>query len=235
MKYNSAIAIVGPTGSGKTAVAFEFARRVGIGEVVNLDKMCLFKHFPISSGLVDVLKEKGVSRHLYELLEPDEEIIPVATYIEMVRKACAQILSGGGLPIIEGGPTTYVPGLLEANKKAEFCKPVGLRPSTGFNLREAFVQRLDAALREGLIDEVKVNLNKYRNTLVMTDAHSVVPLVHYLDGEIDLAEAKEEIVNRALKYAQRQMEIFKPYPEIAWLNYESSRLSQTVEKILTLI
>ncbi len=64
MKYHKAVIIVGPTGVGKTKVAFELARRVGTGEVVNLDKIYTYRGFPISSGLSDTIKEKGVKRHL---------------------------------------------------------------------------------------------------------------------------------------------------------------------------
>lgn len=236
MKYNSALAIIGPTGVGKTAVAFELARRVGVGEVINLDKMFLYRHFPIASGLSDALKETGVNRNLYKLLEPDEDPIPAGEYIGMVRNTCAKILSGGGLPIIEGGSTTYAPALLEANLENKFCDPViGLRFPAGFDLKEKINKRIEAALREGLIDEVKEGLKKYRHTLIMSDAHSIVPLVRYLDGEIDLDQAKEGILDRCLKYAERQMEVLMQYPQITWLDYDPALLSQTVEKILAKI
>ena len=80
-----AITIIGPNGVGQTAIAFELARRLG-GEVINLDKIYLFKYFPISSGLSDTLREKDIQIHLYELLEPDQDIIPGNVYAEMVRE-----------------------------------------------------------------------------------------------------------------------------------------------------
>src|SRR3972149_7497622 len=101
MKYQKARAIIGLTGVGKTDVALHLAKNIGVGEIVNMDKIFLFKHFRVSSGLVDVLKEKDIKKHLYELLEPTDEIIPVPEYIQMVQNTCLQILSNSGLPIIE--------------------------------------------------------------------------------------------------------------------------------------
>jgi len=60
MKYSKAIAIIGQTSIGKTDVAIQFAKNVGVGEMVNMDKIFLFKHFRISSGLADLLKEQNI-------------------------------------------------------------------------------------------------------------------------------------------------------------------------------
>ncbi len=236
MKYHSAVTIIGPTGVGKTKVAFELARKVGVGEVVNLDKIYTYRGFPISSGLSDTLKEKGVKKHLYEFLNPDEEIIPAEKYAEMVFETCDKILSYSELPIIEGGSMTYTPALLELNQIKNFCQPiVGLRFPKDFDMRGKFIRRVEMALEEGLLDEVKTNLSKYRNTLIMTDCHAVVPLIKYLDGNIDLEQAKKEIVDRCIVYADQQLGLFEKYPEIIWLEYDFSRLSLIVDKILTLL
>ena len=235
-RYRSAMAILGPTTSGKTAVAYELARQIGVGEVVNLDKIACFKKFPLSSGVSDALEEKGVKRHLYEILEPDQEVIPAETYIGMVRSECAKILAGGGLPIIEGGSTTYVPALLEANEKARFCAPIiGLRPPAGFDIREKIAKRVAAAIESGLIDEVREGLKKYRNSYVMNDTYAIIPIVRYLDGRTGLDAAREEIVDRFLGYAHRQLEFFMRFPGIVWLEHKPSELAETITKIVVLL
>lgn len=232
---NYAIAIIGPNGVGKTAVAFEVARRIG-GEVINLDKIYTFKGFPISSGLADTLKEKGVKRHLYELIEPDQEIVPPIDYVKMVHASCIQIISQGNLPIIEGGSTTYFPSFYENNKKNKFCKIIiGLRFPTGFDIRKKIIQRVETALKGGLLEEVKEGMVKYKDSLVMNDAHFVVPLIKYLNGNSSLDRAKEEIVDRCLNYVDQQMVLFAQHKEIIWIEHDPKLLNKTVEKILTLI
>jgi len=236
MKYYKAIAIIGPTSIGKTKVALQLAKNTGVGEMVNMDKLFLFKHFRLSSGLSDVFKERGVKKHLYELLEPNDKIIPVAEYIRMVQNTCSQILANRGLPIIEGGSTTYIPAFLAMNNKRDFCRPVvGLCFPQNFNIRNIISERLGIALEMGLLDEIKNNMRKRRNTLGMLEGHAAVPLVRYLDGIIGLNEAKEEIIDRCLKYVQGQMDAFIKYPGIIWLEHEPAKLTQTVQKILSLL
>lgn len=233
MKTKSAIAIIGPNGVGKTAVAFELARHLGNGEVVNLDKIYLFKHFPISSGLADTLKEKNVKRHFYELLEPGEDIIPPLKYADMIMSKCSEIINNGGVPIIEGGSTTYIPDFYRLNQSAKFCKTIiSLRFPSSFDIRKRIAQRVEMAFEQGLLEEVKQNLGRYRDTLIMQDGHFVVPLVSYLDKKTDFSTAKQQIVERCLYYANRQMELFTSYQDIIWLEYEPKLLLQTVEKIV---
>lgn len=232
MKYHKATAIIGPTCVGKTDVAIQLAKSVGIGEMVNMDKIFLFKHFRISSGLTDLLKEQNIKKHFYELLEPNEKIIPPLEYIRMVQSACSEILSRGGLPIIEGGSTTYIPAFMKINSKKEFCRPIiGLRFPQGHNIRNTISQRLDAALKMGLLDEITETIKKYKNTLVMLDGHAAAPLIRYLGGNINLSEAKEEIIDRCLKYIEMQMSIFTRYDNIIWLEHEPALLYKTVAKI----
>ncbi|MBI2099419.1 hypothetical protein HYT45_03360 [Candidatus Uhrbacteria bacterium] len=235
LKTKGAIAIIGPTGVGKTSVAFALARQLGNGEVINLDKIYLFKHFPISSGLSDTLKEKDVKKHLYELLEPDEDIIDPIKYSEMVIDKCLEIIKSGGVPIIEGGSTTYFSDFYRLNRQMKVCKIIGLKFPSNFDIEKKISQRVELAFKEGLLEEIAQNLKKYRDTLVMQDGHAVVPLVSYLDKEIDFETAKQKILERCLRYINRQMELFTGYKDIIWIEHESKLLAQTIEKIIDLV
>ncbi len=233
MEHKPVLIIIGPTCVGKTSVAFEVARRMG-GEVINLDKMFLFRHFPISSGLADTQKERDVKKYLYELLEPDEPIIPPMKYVEMIKDKINIILAKGRLPIIEGGSTTYAPLLLEENKKSSFCSLViGLKFPPSFDVRKKILQRVDLSINEGLISEVESNLVVYRNTFIMQNAYFVVPIVKYLDKKISLKSAKEEIADLCVNYVQVQMELFEKYRGIKWLDYEQNLFSETVSAIMS--
>ncbi len=234
MIKSTVIAILGPNGAGKTSVAFELARRIN-GEVINLDKVYIYKHFPTSTGLADTLKERGVARHLYEFLEPNQNIITPDKYVEMVKEQCAEIVSRGKTPIIEGGSTTYGPAFLNVNAKDKFCRYIiGLRIDNTLDRKEKFRKRIEGALKGGLLGEVKNGLENYSNSLIMQDAHFIVPMAQYLRGEIELEEAKKKVVVRCLKYAEEQLKIFSKYPEIVWLKHQPGEKIQTVKRIISM-
>ena len=60
------VAVVGPTATGKTALAVELARRLG-GEVVNADSMQLYRGMDIGTAKPDVAERGGVPHHLLDL------------------------------------------------------------------------------------------------------------------------------------------------------------------------
>ena len=214
---SSAILIIGPNGVGKTKIAYELARRYG-GEIINLDRTYLYKHFPIATGLEDALKEQGVTRHLYELLEPLEESYSANEYSEIVGETVSQILRSGKLPIAEGASTFYVPAILKLNSKRKLFKNIiGLRFSANDNIEKKYLHRIDQAFREGLVQELEANLPKYKNSFIAKECHSAVPTIRYMNGHLNLSEAKEEILKRCLEYKDRQMKLFSSYSEIKWI------------------
>ena len=145
-----------------------------------------------------------------------------------------QIISQQKRPIIEGGSTTYFPSFYENNKKNKFCKIIGLRFSVGFDIQKKIVQRVEDAFKEGLLEEVKEGMVKYKDSLITNDAHFVVPLVKVFNGNSSLDKAKEEIVDRCLNYIKRQMDLFGQYEEIIWIEHDPKLLTKTVEKIVTI-
>ncbi len=236
MNKNKAITIIGPTGAGKTSIAFELARQLGNGEVINIDKTYIYKHFRIATGLIDSLNETGVPRHLYEFLYPNENVIPPAEYISLIKNELDEISSHNGQAIIEGGSTSYVPELLEQNKIEEFCGPIiGIKLPKNIDLKEKIEKRGNLAIENGLIEEVKIGLEKYKDSLVMTTAFAAIPIAKYLNGLISLDVAKQEIIDGCLQYYEKQMEVFNKYPEIIWLEHDPNNLQSTIDKILKLL
>ena len=60
------------------------------------------------------------------------------------------------------------------------------------------------------------------------------PLMKYLDKEITLAAAKEEIVTRWMSFANWQEKRFRQISELIWIEHDSTRLSKTVDQIVEL-
>lgn len=132
---------------------------------------------------------------------------------------------------------TYIPELFRQNVgDSKFVHPIiGLCLPSGVDMAEKFRKRIILALEVGLVDEVREGLKTYRNTLIMTDCHAIVPLVRYLDGEISLEIAQEEMLSRMLSYAEKQTALFRSHKEVTWLEHDSRNLHQTVERIHSMI
>ena len=65
------VVIVGPTASGKSALAITLAERLN-GEVVACDSTQVYRYFDIGTGKVPAAERRGIRHHLIDLAEPDE-------------------------------------------------------------------------------------------------------------------------------------------------------------------
>lgn len=105
-----AVAVVGPTASGKTALAVELALYFG-GEVISADSMQIYKNMPIASAVPTDSEKKGVKHHLLEILSQNESF-SVSDFVQNANKIALDIYSRGKLPIIAGGTGLYVDSLI---------------------------------------------------------------------------------------------------------------------------
>lgn len=104
------IAVVGPTASGKTALAVSLAKKLG-GEVISADSMQIYKHMDIATAKPTADETQGVRHHLIDFLEPDESF-SVARFCELARAAVDDIRGRGKLSVIAGGTGLYIDSLL---------------------------------------------------------------------------------------------------------------------------
>jgi tRNA dimethylallyltransferase len=105
------IAIVGPTGTGKSDLALDVAERVG-GEIVNADAMQLYRGMDIGTAKLPVGERRGIAHHQLDVLDVTE----TATVANYQRDAAADveaIAARGAVPIIVGGSMLYVQSLLD--------------------------------------------------------------------------------------------------------------------------
>ena len=109
-QHTRVLAVVGPTGSGKTALAEELAVRLG-GEVVSADSMQVYRGMDIGTAKSPV-KERRVAHWCLDLAEPGEPF-SAALYQRDARAAIADISARGALPIIAGGTGLYVRAALD--------------------------------------------------------------------------------------------------------------------------
>lgn len=104
------IILTGPTAVGKTALSVSLAKAIG-GEIISADSMQVYRHMDIGSAKVTREEMGGVPHHLIDVLEPTEEF-NVVLFQQMARKAAAEILGRGHIPIVVGGTGFYIQALL---------------------------------------------------------------------------------------------------------------------------
>lgn len=101
-EMGSDLAVVGPTATGKTALALELARRVTTAELVSVDSMAVYRELDIGTS-----KPGGLPPwHLVDLVDPSEEF-SVAQFQEASRDAISGIHERGHLALIVGGTGLY--------------------------------------------------------------------------------------------------------------------------------
>lgn len=103
-------AIVGPTASGKTALAIELARELD-AEIVGADSMQVYRHMDIGTDTPGEEELDGVRHHLIDVVNPDERY-DAAAYSHDADAAIADIAARGKRVILVGGTGLYVRILL---------------------------------------------------------------------------------------------------------------------------
>jgi tRNA dimethylallyltransferase len=105
------IAVIGPTGTGKSALALTVAERVG-GEIVNADAMQLYRGMDIGTAKLSVAERRGVPHHQLDVLEVTETAT-VARYQAAAAADVEAIAARGAVPIVVGGSMMYIQSLLD--------------------------------------------------------------------------------------------------------------------------
>lgn len=102
--------IVGPTASGKTALALELAERWN-GEVVGADSVQIYAHFDVGSGKPSAEEMARAKHHLVGVVEP-LDTVDAGRFVALADQAIADIRSRGRVPIVCGGTFLWVKALI---------------------------------------------------------------------------------------------------------------------------
>jgi tRNA dimethylallyltransferase len=105
------VVILGPTGSGKTALSLRLAREF-CGEIVNCDSVAMYREFDIGTAKPSPEERAQAPHHLFDFVEPTVEMT-AGEYARQARRALAEISSRQHLPIVVGGTGLYLRALLE--------------------------------------------------------------------------------------------------------------------------
>ncbi|WIM88412.1 tRNA (adenosine(37)-N6)-dimethylallyltransferase MiaA [Candidatus Mycobacterium wuenschmannii] len=105
------LAIVGPTGTGKSQLALDIADRIG-GEIVNADAMQFYRGMDIGTAKLPVAQRRGIPHHQLDVLD----VTATATVARYQRDAAADveaITARGNVPVLVGGSMLYIQSLLD--------------------------------------------------------------------------------------------------------------------------
>jgi len=104
------LAIVGPTATGKSALALALAESLR-GEIVNADALQVYRGFDIGTAKPSAADRERVPHHLIDILDPSE-VYSAGEFARRAREAIADIQGRGKLPIVVGGSGLYLRALL---------------------------------------------------------------------------------------------------------------------------
>jgi tRNA dimethylallyltransferase len=105
------VAVVGPTGSGKSSLALYLCQLFD-GEIVNCDSIQLYRYFDIGAAKDPAAARQGIPHHLIDVLNPDE-IFTAGEYARQARRLLDDISTRGKLPVVAGGTGFYLRALID--------------------------------------------------------------------------------------------------------------------------
>ena len=105
------LAIIGPTGIGKTKLAIQLALHFN-GEIINADSRQIYRYMDIGTAKPTKEELAAVPHHLVDIIELNEEF-SLAEYQQLAEKNIQDIQARGKIPFLVGGSGLYVWAILE--------------------------------------------------------------------------------------------------------------------------
>ena len=140
------IAIVGPTGAGKSALAMRLAE-IWAGEIVNCDSLQFYRGFDIGTAKIPGSARRGIPHHLFDAVEPKTGY-SAGDYARDARQVIAGISRRGHVPVVVGGTGFYLRALLEGlpglpGRDQELRADLGAREQRHPGILHRLLRRLD--------------------------------------------------------------------------------------------
>ncbi|KAA8529153.1 hypothetical protein F0562_034048 [Nyssa sinensis] len=165
------VVIMGPTGSGKSRLSIDLATRFFPSEIINSDKMQVYRGLDITTNKIPMRERLGVPHHLLGLFDPDEPEVTPSDFRSFGASAISAITSRHKLPLVVGGSNSFIYALVANRFDSESNVFDGLQPdpvSTELRYNCCFLwvdvslpvlnqylsKRVDDMLDSGMFDEL---------------------------------------------------------------------------------
>lgn len=109
-RLGEVLVICGPTGSGKTALAIELAKRLD-SEIISADSIAVYKELNVGTAKPTKDEQLQVKHHLIDVVDP-KNTFTVSDYESMALPIVKSLIAKGKIPIICGGTGFYIKSLL---------------------------------------------------------------------------------------------------------------------------
>ena len=163
------IAIIGPTGTGKSELALDIAEHLG-GEVVNADAMQFYRGMDIGTAKLGPDERRGIPHHQLDVLDV-RDTATVARYQQAAAADVEAIAARGAVPVIVGGSMLYIQSLLDN----------WAFPATDPQVRAGFEERLAQIGVAALHRELWVRDPSAAASILPTDGRRVVRALEVIE------------------------------------------------------
>jgi len=181
------IAVVGPTASGKTALAVELAKMYD-AEVVSCDSMQIYEGMDIATAKPSVDEMQGIPHHLISSISRDCNF-SVAMYKELASNTIADIIAKGKRVILVGGTGLYAQALLD---NLEF-----IDAPKNDDIRQSLLNRLeDQGIESLLVELEKIDSETAKNLHPNNQKRIIRALeVYYTSGQTMSQQVQNSRIN----------------------------------------
>jgi tRNA dimethylallyltransferase len=227
------VAIVGATGSGKTALGEELALRFK-GEIVSADAKQIYQGMDIGTAKELNLK---VKQHLIDFKEPGQKIT-VYEYQQLAYSVLDELLKNHKQPFLVGGSGLYVEAVTEGYVFASQTTLKTSRSSPRYQVlkiaiqidREQLKKRVEIRtrqwLQQGLLEEIeKLLASGVSLDWLVSCGMSYKYFPQYLNGTISLEEAVLRTNTETNQYIKRQYTWWRRHSDLNWVNDKSEALA----------
>jgi tRNA dimethylallyltransferase len=170
----------------------------------------------IRESIKNEIKLKGTEHFYKKLLKVDPQ------YCEKISKNDERRITRA-LEVYEitGKPFSYFQNKWSERKSIYNCTFLGMTRDKK-NLNNCIVRRIEDMFSNGLLEEVKLLIEKgYNDSFSLKQAVGYKELLNYLNGSIDYKESIQEIIKNTKKLAKKQLTWFKADPRIEWVRVDN--------------
>jgi tRNA dimethylallyltransferase len=243
MPDSKLIAIVGPTASGKSALALDLAERFN-GEIVNYDSVQIYRHLNIGTAKPSLDEQARVPHHMIDLREPSE-VYNAGDYQRDARAVLEEIRERNRLPILVGGTGLYlralIDGLFDGPPRSLYwrSKLEEMAERKGREYLHRVLKRLDSAAAERIgvrdkpkvIRAIEVRLETGKSLSTHFQEKGRDPLTGFDIRFIGLNPSREELYRRIDERVRRMFELGLVEEVVNLLNLGTPRSSKAFEAI----